>query len=55
LSNQQSKCFGGRHRFVQQLKPLFSSHGAKTGDPREIAARTIKARHQAKLDRIIAH
>src|SRR5215470_14891838 len=53
-TGQQSNCFGGRHRFVQKLKALFSNLGGKTGDAREIAARTIKARHQAKLDRISA-
>jgi hypothetical protein len=32
----------------------LSNLGAKRGDAREIAARMIKARHQAKLDRINA-
>ena len=36
-------------------KVLFSDLGGKRDDTREIAARTIKARQQAKLDRIIAH
>jgi hypothetical protein len=41
ISNQQSGRFSGGYR-------------KENGDAREIAARTIKARHQAKLDRISA-
>jgi len=39
---------------VQQLKAFFSNLDTEIGDARDIAARTTKASHEAKVDRIIA-
>jgi hypothetical protein len=54
-TDQHRNRFGGRHRFVQQLKALRGNLGAETDDASKIAAGTTEARHQAEFDRIAAH